>query len=213
MQLVFWWTYLPAGGVFLLHYCLFSLIFRVDFCAFRFSVLRQFNLLLGVFVSSWFVMLSSSLRLLCFALLWTPICTFFGNKETGKGDWKSKEVYQKQNQVRSVQRVLFFVGEKCAKVAIFWANKSELAIFIQWVPGGHQNKAGSQICCMNSLIFLRMITSPATWQNWKQKNHGLGLEARATAAAAGLIDAQELLVAHPPAVTGDLPQEDLAKSG
>jgi hypothetical protein len=47
----------------------------------------------------------------------------------------------------------------------------------------------------------------------------LGLEARArararaAAAAAGLIDAQELLVAHPPAVTGDSPQEDLAKSG
>jgi hypothetical protein len=50
----------------------------------------------------------------------------------------------------------------------------------------------------------------------KQKRPGLRLEARAraAAAAAGLIDAQELLVAHhPPAVTGDPPQEDLAKSG
>ncbi len=153
---------LPTGGVFLLHYCLFSLIFRVDFCSFRFSVLRQFNLLLRVFVS-WFVMLSSSLQILCFAQLWTLICTFFGNKEAGKGDWKSKEVYQKKNQVRSAQRVLSGI-----------LNLLHELWLIHLPLDDHQSTNLTKL---------------------KTKNPGLGWEARARAAAAALIDAQELLVA------------------
>jgi hypothetical protein len=62
----------------------------------------------------------SSAPVFCSALLWAPICTFFGNKEIGKWDGKSKEVLPKKNQVPSVQRDLFFwLGKNVAKVAIF----------------------------------------------------------------------------------------------
>ncbi len=140
-----------------MHYCLFSLIFRVDFCAFRFSVLGQFNLLLRVFVSSWFVMLSSSLQLLCSALLCSghQSALFLVTRKLESGMEKAKKCYQKKIRCQVYKEICFFGWGKMWQKSLYFEQISQNSPYSDnEILEVTRAKRDPKFCCMNSGSFI-----------------------------------------------------------
>jgi hypothetical protein len=86
-----------------------------------------------------------------------------------QGLWTSTSVFFLHWQVKSrANCTQDFFGKKCGKVAILWGkNTSEVAMFRQYIPRGHQNKFGS--------LLLWMIASPPL-ATLKKKNRDQHLQ-------------------------------------